>query len=252
MIRVGVVILAAVSLGPVALLVVRALGSSWRYPSLLPTLDTSAVLLDPRLREALVTSIGIALATGLLATLIGLPAGRALRRGTGRWRSVGRMAAFLPVITPPIALGIGVQVATLRLGIGGTGIGVLLGHLVPATGYVTLYLLGVLGAYDERMEEAARTLGATRWQVMRRVVLPALRGPLVEAVALGALVSWGQLALTLVIGGGVVRTLPVELLAYVRSGDDRLGALAALLLTIPPVLAFGLVRRGARQTGVAA
>jgi hypothetical protein len=46
--------------------------------------------------------------------------------------------------------------------------------------------------------------------------------------------------------------LPVELLSYVRAGDDRIGALAALLLTVPPLLALGLLQAGATRTGASA
>ena len=63
--------------------------------------------------------------------------------------------------------------------------------------------------------------------------------------------SWGQLALTLLIGGGVVRTLPLELLSFVQSGNDQLGALAALVLTIPPMLPLGVLQVGTRRTGAA-
>jgi putative spermidine/putrescine transport system permease protein len=156
------------------------------------------------------------------------------------------------VIAPPIALGVGVQVLALRANLGGTLAGVLFAHLVPATGYLTLFLLGVLGAWDRGAEDEARSLGARPAQVLWRVTLPALRAPLAQAVALGALVSWGQLALTLLVGGGVVRTLPVEVLAFLRAGDDRLAAVAAILLTIPPALAFGMLQRGAQRTGAIA
>jgi len=94
--------------------------------------------------------------------------------------------------------------------------------------------------------------GSTRWQTTWRVTIPVLRSRLRDAFVLGALVSWGQLALTLLVGAGSIRTLPVELLSYVRAGDDRLGAAAALVLAVPPLLAMGVVGLGARRTGAVA
>ena len=73
-----------------------------------------------------------------------------------------------------------------------------------------------------------------------------------EALILGGLVSWGQVAITLLVGGGLVRTLPVELMSIVQSGDDRVAALAALMLSMPPMLAIGLLTMGARRTGAIA
>jgi ABC-type spermidine/putrescine transport system permease subunit II len=71
----------------------------------------------------------------------------------------------------------------------------------------------------------------------------------VEGLVLGGLVSWGQVALTLVVGGGLVRTLPVELLSILQSGNDRVAAIAALILSFPPIIGIGLLTLGARRTG---
>lgn len=245
--------LACLTLSPVLLLAVRATGAAWRYPAIFPTqrgIDALfAGLTGPTMVQALGTSLLLAAMTGVLGTAFGFVAGRALVRATASVRRFATAAAFLPVVAPPIALGVGVQVLALRAGVGGGLTGVLLAHLVPAVGYLTLYFLGVLGAYDLSMEDEARTLGATPWQCFIRVTLPTLRPRLMEALLLGALVSWGQLALTLMVGGGAVRTLPVELLAFVRAGDDRLGAAAAIILTIPPALALSMLQLGARRTG---
>ena len=250
------VVLAAVSLAPVALLVLRALARTWLYPTLSPVVADgsalAAVLSLPRLRGALVASLLLALGTGVLATAMGCAAGRALVRARGGWRRVATAAAFLPVVAPSIALGVGIQVVALRLGLGATLGGVMLAHLIPAAGYVTLYFVGALQGEDFALEDEARTLGATRWQTTWRVTIPVLRSRLRDAFVLGALVSWGQLALTLLVGAGSIRTLPVELLSYVRAGDDRLGAAAALVLAVPPLLAMGVVGLGARRTGAVA
>ncbi len=253
-------VLSLVSLAPVLVLVLTAWQPPARYPSLWAEAARgnadgnvwTTILQNTTLGRAMLTSLLLALLTGLTATGIGFVAARTIARISVRARRLIAAAAFLPVIAPPLALGIGVQVFTLRLGLGGSVTGVLLSHIVPAAGYLTLFLLGALTAYDSRMEDEARSLGARPWQVLLRITLPALRGPIVQAIALGALVSWGQVALTLIVGGGIVRTLPVELLAFVRAGDDRLGAAAAILLTVPPLLAFGLVQAGARRTGVGA
>jgi putative spermidine/putrescine transport system permease protein len=249
-------VLAVVSLAPVVLLILRALAATWRYPTLWPSVVEGSALADvvllPRLRDALVVSFALALGTGLLAAVIGCVAGRAIVRARGGWRRMATAAAFLPVVAPPIALGVGIQVVALRLGLGGDTGGVLLAHLIPAAGYVTLYFVGALQAHDFALEDEARTLGATWWQATWLVTVPLLRARLRDAFVLGALVSWGQLALTLLVGAGSVRTLPVELLSFVRAGDDRLGAAAALVLAVPPLLAMGVIGLGARRTGVVA
>ncbi len=259
---------ALVSTLPVLLLVLRATAAVWRFPDLLPsaveqgTLPIGAprsnfgsfmhVLAAPDLMRAMLASLGLAVATGCISTVLGFLAGRTLVGARTSVRRIATGVAFFPVIAPPIALGVGVQVLAIRAQLAGHFSGVLLAHVIPAAGYLTLFFLGVLSAYDRSMEDEARTLGATAWQAFTRVTVPTLRARWGEALVLGALVSWGQLALTLLVGGGVVRTLPVALLSFVRAGDDRLAAAAALLLTAPPLVAFALLQRATRYTGAGA
>jgi putative spermidine/putrescine transport system permease protein len=230
--------------GPFALLLVTSVAGQWLYPDLVPertTLESWRRLLEGgRLAGAAATSLALAGATAALAVALGLPLGRALARLTGWRRQLGAAAAFLPVVAPPIALAIGLQLTLLTLGLGGTAGGVVLAHTVPALGYVALYFLGVFLLLDPRIEDEARSLGATRLQLWARVLAPILRRPIAEALALGFLVSWAQVPLTLLIGGGAVRTLPIEVLAFVRAGQDRFAATGALLLIVPAAVAIAL------------
>jgi putative spermidine/putrescine transport system permease protein len=245
-------LLGALALGtlcPAAVLVLSSISDRWLYPALTPGTLTAeswrSLVGGGRLTGAAASSVGIALATALIAVLLGLPAGHALSRLRGWFRHVGAAAAFLPIAVPPIALAIGSQLILLASGLGGTAVGVVLAHVIPALGYVSLYFLGVFLLLDPRLEDEAVSLGADRAQLWLRILLPMLRRPVAEAFTLGFLVSWAQVPLTLVIGGGAVRTLPVEVLAFVRAGQDRYAAIGALLLILPAAAAIllGLAAR---------
>lgn len=240
---------------PFLALLLLSLGGEWFWPALVPrTFDLSrwTGLLggapDSRLARAGWISLLLAVGTGALASALALPVGRALARLRGWRRALGAGAAFLPVAVPPIALGIGLQYTFLRLGLAGSLGGVLLAHLVPALGYASLFFLGVFAVYDERVEEEARSLGASPWQVTRFVTLPLLRRPLAEVFVLGFLVSWAQVPLTLLVGQGLVTTLSVEVLSYVQAGQDGLAATGALLLILPPIALLSLVALAVRRT----
>lgn len=240
---------------PFGLLAVWSVGRAWFYPALWPsgvTAESWRATLGGDLGAAALRSAALGAGASVLGTAVGLPVGRALARLAGWRRHVGAALAFLPVAAPPVAFAVGAQYFFLALGLGGTALGVLLAHAVPAAGYLTLYFLGVFAAHDVGPEEAARTLGATARQALWRVTLPALRRQVAEAAALGFLVSWAQVALTQLVGGGLVRTLPTEVFAYVRSGQDRYAATGALLLSVPPLLALAAARVAAGRATVAA
>lgn len=232
---------------PLALLVILSLGRDWFFPALLPAgIDGGAWrgnITGGRLLEAAVTSTLLGAACGVVATAVAVPAGRALARLRGPWLHVATAAAFLPIAAPPVAVATGLHVLLLRTGLGGSFGGVLLAHLVPATGYLTLYFLGVFAVWNSSIEEEARSLGASRPQTTWHVTLPLLLPALATAAILGFLISWAQVPLTLMIGAGTVLTLPVEVFAYAESGQDRYAAAGALLLTVPPLLLLVLAHR---------
>ena len=247
-------VLAASALVPLGVLLVRSVSREWFFPTLLPAhadLESWTALLSGRLGPALATSVVLAIGTGALAAAAAFPIGRAMADLRGWRRAVAAGCAFLPVAVPPIALGTGLHVTFLTLGLGGTAGGVLLAHLIPALGYASLFYLGVFASYDRGLEQEARGLGASPAQVLRHVTLPLLRRPMAEAAALGFLVSWAQVPLTLLVGGGAVRTLPLEVLAYIQAGQDRFAATGALLLVLPAVAVLGTAALAVRRTEVA-
>jgi putative spermidine/putrescine transport system permease protein len=253
---IALVLLAGSAAAPFVLLALWSVGRDWFYPAILPPRFTGQSWRDllggDRLLGAIATSLVLGIGTGALACAAGLPVGRSLARLDGWRRHVGAALAFLPVAAPPIALATGLQFSFLRLGLGGTLAGVLLAHAVPAIGYGSLYFLGVFTVFDSRVEDEARSLGATPRQTFFQVLLPLLRRPLADAFALGFLVSWAQVPLTLLVGGGPVRTLPIEVFALVQSGQDSLAATGALVLLAPALAALAATRLAASRTEVMA
>lgn len=243
--------------GPIAALMLYALSTRWFFPQLLPAEWTLAPLLrqlgDPRTQAAVGTSLLTAGATTALALLLGLPAARVLGLRRFRGRSLVLLILFLPNVVPPLAIGMGLNVLFLRLGLAGSVAGVVLVHLVPVLPYAIFALLGVFARYDEGYELQARSLGASPTHVWLRVALPLLGPGLVVAALFAFLVSWSQYVLTLLIGGGRVITLPVLLFAAVSGGNPTSIAGLALLFAAPPVVAIALAARalsaGAAEVG---
>ena len=239
-------------LAPLLMLIVTSVARGWFYPAVTPPgFDGSAwheLLTDPSRQTALRNSLILGVATAIIATVVALPLGRAAAMSTSLVRRSVALLAFTAVALPPVALGVGLQLTVLSLGIGGTLLGVLLSHLVPALGYLTLVFLGVFTRWDTRLEEAAATLGATGVTRWRLILIPLLRRPIAEAMALGFLVSWAQVALTLLVGGGAVRTLPLDVLSMLQAGQDQRAAVGALALALPALVVLGASRVAARST----
>lgn len=237
-----------VLLAPFLPLLVWSFAGTWRYPALLPQawgLRGWEVVVDPsaQVLQGVVTSTGIAAAVAVVSGAVGLAAGRAL----GLHRFPGRRGVELllvaPVVVPGLAVSLGIQVVFLRYGLTDHVAGVVLAHLIPATPYAVLLMTAAYRGYDPALEEQGRVLGAGALRVLLTVTLPALRPALGVAMTMAFLISWNEYVLTLLVGGGTVRTLPLLLFAAIGSGDTQVTAALALTVAVPPMVLLALTAR---------
>lgn len=246
-------VVAATALLPVLTLAAWSAARSWYWPDLLPG-EWSArawiYLVSPGsgVREALVTGTAIALAVVCLAVPVAAPAARALAMIPFRGKRLALFLLLLPVLAPPLSSAMGLHTVFVRWGLSDSYAGVVLAHLIPAVPYCTLMLAGSFSRLNPELEAVARTLGATPASVLRHVTLPAIAPGLAVAAAFAFLISWSQYLLTLLMGGGRIQTLPLQLVAFQRSGDDAMAAAVGLVLLAPAVLVFVAVSRFLRDT----
>ncbi|RZT83855.1 putative spermidine/putrescine transport system permease protein [Pseudonocardia sediminis] len=232
-------------LAPFVPLLAWAVAGGYGYPALLPEPSArgARLLATPAVVEAAVTSMLVGIVVAVLATAAGTAAGRAL--GGHRFRGRGIVAAVLvaPVVVPALATTLGIQVFFVRYGLADTVAGVVLVQLVPAVPYASLVMAAAFARLDPDAEDQARMLGAGPWQRTRHVVAPAVAPAAAVAALFTFLISWSEYILTLLIGGGTVRTLPLVLFAAIGSGDLPAAAALSLALALPPLLLVGFTAR---------
>src|SRR5207244_1578904 len=179
-----------------------------------------------------------------------------------RGRSLVRALTTLPMVLPPVVGGTALLLAFGRRGLVGGPLDRVGVHLpfstagaVAAEAFVAMPFLvltveAALRSADLRLEHAARTLGANRWTVFRRVTLPLLRPSLVA----GALLCWaralGEFGATITFAGnlpGTTQTLP--LFVYVKlqgANPDAAIVLSLVLLAVSVAVLVGLRERWLR------
>lgn len=248
--------LAAGLILPFLPLLVWSIAHGWRFPDILPqdySTNAWAYALSPN--AGVLQSFGltafIAIATTLLAALIGVPAGRALGLYQFRGKGLVTLLLLAPAILPGLAVVFGLHGIFLRAGLAGTVTGVILAHLVPVLPYMTLVMAAVFARFDIGFEDQARSLGASPFQTFRNVTLPAILPGLMTGALFAFLVSWSQYLLTLAIGGGRVQTLPLLLYSFASAGRNDVTAAIALLYILPGLLILILTARRITGRGAA-
>ena len=253
--RVFVGVHTAVVLIPIAVIAVWAFSSAWPWPSLTPTALTTRgaeLVLSGSQGIGLgvvAGSIGIALASAFVATVAATLAARAICLHEWRGRSLLEFGVLLPFLIPSTVFAMGVQVAFLRIGLSGTVPGVVLSHSIIALPYATAIMTDVTRGAGTRLEQAARTLGAGWARTVWHVTLPSLAPGLVSSMSMGYILSFSQYFLTLLIGGGKVKTFATVLFPYLSGGDRTVAGaygLAFILITLAVFLLFELLLRKVR------
>jgi putative spermidine/putrescine transport system permease protein len=244
----GLIVLGLALALPFVAFALNAFSRQWFYPQLVPdtwSLSAWKRIFSARSRVplALFNSAVTAVGVTALSIVIGLPASRALGTHRFRGKRILEFLIFLPTMVPPITVGMGLSVTFLRLGLGGSLLGVGLAHLVPVMPYVVLTLAGVFANYSPAHEEQARTLGAGPLAILWYITLPAIFPGLVVAGLFAFLISWSQYVLTLLVGRGQIIALPVLLFSSIPGGDSANIAAQSLLFIGPAILILLLTSR---------
>ena len=168
----------------------------------------------------------------------------------------------LPVAIPTVVVGTSLLLLWGPIGLLGrlleplhlqpmfTPVGVLLAHLFVTFPYMLGAVKPLLDELETTYEEAAYTIGASRWQTFWHVILPALRGGLFSGALLTFAHSLGEFGATVMVSGNLrlrTQTSPLYIFAQFEAGNiASANAVAAVLALLSFVIFFFLLRYTAR------
>lgn len=236
---------------PLAGLLVRA---PWRG---LPRL-----LSEPTVAQALGLSLRTAALATALSLLLGVPVAWVLARLVFPGRRLLRALVTLPLVLPPVVGGLALLVVFGRRGLLGpfldaafgislpfTTAAVVLAETFVAMPFLVVTVEGALNSSDQRLEEAAATLGARPWTTFWRVTLPQI-GPSVGAGAVLCFArALGEFGATITFAGnypGVTQTMPLAVYIALERDPEAATALALVLLALSVVILVALRERWLR------
>lgn len=224
------------------------------------TLANYRVVLSQRIvLEAILNSIALSVSTVLFCAVVGIPLAFLFERYTFPGRRLFAALAALPLVLPPL---VGTVAFIFLCGESG-----ILARLIqqlfrlqtspwtlrgwPAlllfhtyTMYPFFYVLSGAGLrrVDASLAEAARSLGASRWMVMRRVLLPQLTPSLIAASLLTFMTSMASFSAPLLFGGNV-RVLTLEIFTARQRGDVTMAVTETVILAIISLSALVVFQR---------
>jgi spermidine/putrescine transport system permease protein len=174
------------------------------------------------LNDAMLTSLQLAAATTVLATILGTMIALALVRHQFRGRRMANLLIVIPLATPEVVIGAALLSLFVSYSVGLGFTTLLLAHVMFSISFVVIVVRSRLIGFDRSLEEAARDLGATPLTTFRTVTLPLLAPGLVGAALLAFALSIDDFVISnfnsgqtetfpLYIYGAAVRGIPVQI-----------------------------------------
>ncbi len=200
-----------------------------------------SLISDPRWSKSIIDSLIVAVSATVIAVTLGTAfAIGAWRLGVPIARRL-RLLMLAPIIVPPIVHAIAFYRVWAVVGLLDSYIGLTLVHAMKGLPFVVLTVAASLANVDPRLEQAARSLGASPLRALTWVVLPQIRTGLAAGAAFAFVTSWDETVVSLFLTSRNVVTLPRRIWEGLADNiDPAIAALGSLMVVA--TLAIVLVK----------
>lgn len=198
---------------------------------------------DPTWTDPFKTSIGIAIRTSILATIMGTAAALGMRRLTAnRSKRFMRSAFILPLAIPYISYALGIYNIFDKLAVDmlGTTTPLIISHAVITFPLVYVVVAGALSGMDPRLGRAAATLGA-RWPtIVWKIELPLIKTAILGGWLLAFVTSFDEAVLAIFLSPVDQTTLAQQLYRSAAESIEPTLSAVSTLITLAAIMVLGL------------
>lgn len=205
--------------------------------------------------ELLFDTLRLAITITVIALVIAYPVAFHLARSGSRWRGV-----LYALVLSPLLVSVVIRTYGWIILLGNNGLinqlrrlaelqplqlmynefGVVLALVHVFLPFMILPIVGAVQGIDPRLEEAARSLGASRTKVFLRVLLPLSSPGIQSGCVLVFILSCGAYVTPALLGAGRVHTITTEVITLLDQFLWPFGAALALLLSLVGLIAVAL------------
>ena len=210
------------------------------------------VLTDPEFQASLGFSTSLAVGATGGALALGVPAAFALARHEFPGRAAASAALLSPLIFPVLITGVALLQMFATLNSNNTPVNMLLAHVLVTMPYVVRTVSASLALADISLEDAARTLGAGRWRLFRRITVPQIAPGLAAGALFAFMVSFDNFPISLWLADA--QHNPVPILVFQRIAnvfDPSIAAISSLMIVLAMAIVVALERVIGLQRAVA-
>jgi putrescine transport system permease protein len=211
----------------------------------------AALLEDRAMIDAALTSLGIALLSAAVATVLGTFAALALTR-LARFRGRFAFAAMIyaPLVMPEVITGLSLLLLFVAIDLDRGFFTVIIAHTTLTMCFVTVIVQSRLVGFDRSLEEAAMDLGCPPGHTFLAITLPLIMPGVIAGFLLAFSLSLDDLVIASFTTGPGATTLPIRIYSEVRLGvKPEINAVCTILIAVVAVavVAASLIGKGGQQ-----
>lgn len=230
---------------PVATMILWVFTERWAWPDLFPQVFSMRALdqisaRGTELSAVFASSAEISVVVASFSVVVALMTARAVVLYDFPGKQLIYFLTILPFMIPVTVLAMGLQVLFIKLGLNNAVTGVILIHLIASLPYAVRLLIDGTQAVGNRLEEQARVLGASAWKAFFHTTLPMLVPVMLSSFCMAYIVSFSQYFMTLLIGGGKVKTFTVVMVPYLQSGNRNIACVYSVIFLGVTLILFSL------------
>jgi spermidine/putrescine transport system permease protein len=196
------------------------------------TFDWYGTLLrDEAVGKAAVNTLIVALASTIVATVIGTMTALALSRYSFSGKTAFEGLLYIPIIIPEIVMGVSLLMFFVQIKLSLSIWTIILAHITFNIPFVAVVVRARLADFDNRLLEAAADLGAGPWRTFSKVTLPLIMPGIVGGALLAFTLSIDDFVISFFTTGPGGSTLPLHIYSMVKTGvTPEINAVSTLLL----------------------
>ena len=167
------------------------------------------------LHEALRNSLIVAVASSVLATILGILASRSATRYDFTGKQISLTFILAPLVLPEIIVGVALLIVLIQLGLSLNLWSVVLGHTLLIMPFSILIMNSAFNNLDISLEEASMDLGENQFGTFYRIILPLVFPGIMASLLIGFTLSLDEFIIAFFLTG-TDTTLPVYIWAQFR------------------------------------
>lgn len=163
----------------------------------------------------------VVIAVVLISLIIALPTAYAMARYDFPLKNLFMSLFLLPMLLPPMTYGIPLATLLYKLGFATKISGVIIANLVPIVPFMILILTPFIEQISVNIESAARMLGASKFVIFSRILIPLISPGIFTASILSAVKTISMFELTFFVAGAKSQTIIVALFSDAYAAGVR-------------------------------